>query len=96
MNVPNIPECLILARASLSSLVQCLQIKPEPSRVKNLSGAPFLGRLLALPVNIRLGWKGLLGTNTLAYCEHVYTADVKSVITIITFVTLDPVEATMK
>jgi hypothetical protein len=25
--------------------------------VKHLSGAPFCGRLLALPTNIRLGWK---------------------------------------
>ncbi len=30
-------ECLSLA--SLSSLVQCLQVKREPSRVKHLSGA---------------------------------------------------------
>jgi hypothetical protein len=26
-----------------------------------------MGRLLALPATIRLGWKGLPGTNTLAY-----------------------------
>jgi hypothetical protein len=26
--------------------------------VKNLSGAPLKGRLLASPTNIRLGWKG--------------------------------------
>ncbi len=25
--------------------------------MKHLSGAPFYGRLLALPTNIRLGWK---------------------------------------
>jgi hypothetical protein len=24
----------------------------------------------ALPANIRLGWKGLPGTNTLVYCEN--------------------------
>jgi hypothetical protein len=29
------------------------------------SGAPLKGR----PTNIRLGWKGLPGTNTLAYYE---------------------------
>jgi hypothetical protein len=29
------------------------------------SGAPF--RLVALPANIELDWKGLPGTNTLAY-----------------------------
>jgi hypothetical protein len=37
--------------------------------VKHISGAPPLGRLLALPTNIRLGWRGLAGTNTLVYYE---------------------------
>ncbi len=32
-----------------------------------LSDAPLLGMLLALPTNIRPGWKNLPGTNTLAY-----------------------------
>jgi hypothetical protein len=36
---------------------------------KDLSGAPLEGRLLASPTNIRLGWKGLSGTNTLVYYE---------------------------
>jgi hypothetical protein len=31
------------------------------------------GRLLALPSNIRLGWKGLPGTNTVAYSEKSVT-----------------------
>jgi hypothetical protein len=31
------------------------------------SGAPLYGRLLALLANIRISWKGLKGTNTLAY-----------------------------
>jgi hypothetical protein len=35
--------------------------------VKYLSGAPLEGRLLALPTNIRLGWKSMPGTNALAY-----------------------------
>jgi len=33
-------------------------------------GAPLLGRLLVFPTNNRLDWKGLPGTNTLAYYEH--------------------------
>jgi len=37
-------------------------IKPEPTRVKLLSGA-----LLALLTNIRSDWKSLLGPNTPAY-----------------------------
>jgi hypothetical protein len=38
--------------------------------VKRLSGAPLLGRPLALPTNIRLGWKGFERTNTVAYYEN--------------------------
>jgi len=45
--------------------------------VKHLSGAPHQGRLLASPTNIRLSWKGLPETNTLAYsvnygCKKFY------------------------
>jgi hypothetical protein len=32
---------------------------------------PVWGRLLALPTNIRLCWKGLPRTNTLANCENL-------------------------
>ena len=35
--------------------------------IYKFSGAPFLGRPLALPTNIRLGWKVLPVANTLAY-----------------------------
>jgi hypothetical protein len=35
------------------------------------SGAPLYGRFMASPTNIRLGWKGLPGTNTLAYYENL-------------------------
>jgi hypothetical protein len=38
-------------------------------RVEHLKGASF-GQALALPANTRLGWKGLSGTNTLAYFEN--------------------------
>jgi hypothetical protein len=37
---------------------------------RNLQGAPLKGRFLALPTNIRLGWKGLPGTNTLAFYQN--------------------------
>jgi hypothetical protein len=46
--------------------------------VKYLSGAPFKGRLLALPINVSLGWKGLQGANTLAYYKNLSTTVVKS------------------
>jgi hypothetical protein len=35
--------------------------------VKNLSGTPLFGRLLALTVNTSQGWKDLPATNTAAY-----------------------------
>jgi hypothetical protein len=38
------------------------------TRVEYLSGAS-LRKALALLANVRLGWKGLLGTNTLAYFD---------------------------
>ncbi len=46
-------------------------VRLEPTLVKHLSGARLKGRLLASPRNIRLGWKGLPRTNTLAYYESV-------------------------
>ena len=50
----------------------------QPFRCSTLGSAP------ALPANIRQGWKGLLGTNTLAYYENLYITAVKS------FIGLDP------
>ncbi len=44
----------------------------ESTQVKHMSGAQLLSRLLDLPANIRLGWKGLQGTRTLANYEHLY------------------------
>ena len=49
-------------------------------RVENMKGVS-LGKALALPANIRLGWKGLPGTNTLAYYQKAYLTAVKSFIT---------------
>ncbi len=46
-----------------------LRIRLEPTLMKNLLGAPFQDKLLALPRNIRIGWRGLSRTNTLAYCK---------------------------
>ncbi len=33
----------------------------------------YCSRFLALPTNIRFGWKGLPGTKTLAFCKHFLT-----------------------
>jgi hypothetical protein len=37
---------------------------------RDLSDAPLYGKLLVVPTNTRLGWKGLPGTNTLAYNDN--------------------------
>jgi hypothetical protein len=56
-----------LLLANLSSRVKCLWVRPVAyPRVEDLKGAS-LG--LAPASNIRLGWKGLSGTNALAYYE---------------------------
>jgi hypothetical protein len=60
---------------SISVARWCLLVRPEPTRVKHLSGALLLSRLLALPTNIR---KALPGTNTLAYCKYSKITTVKS------------------
>ncbi len=48
---------------------------------EHLKGASPQGRLLAFPTDIRLGWKGLPATNTVAYQEHLYVTAVKCFIT---------------
>jgi hypothetical protein len=58
-----------LSLLSLSSLFLCLWVRPEPAQVKHLSDAPLKVKLVALPANIRLSWKGLAGTIALAYYE---------------------------
>ncbi len=47
-----------LSLSGHSSLVKCLWIRPEPARAKHNLCSPLFGRLLALPINIRLSWKG--------------------------------------
>jgi len=56
--------------ASISSLVQSLHIGPEPTQVKHLLVAPLWRRVMASPINIRLGWKGLPGTHPQAYYKQ--------------------------
>ncbi len=50
-------------------------------KVEHLKGAS-LGQALALPTNIRLGWKGFAGTYALAYFEKSLLTTVKSFITL--------------
>jgi len=57
---------------------------PKPTQVKPLAGVLGVsrGRLLALPTNIRLGWKGLQETNSLAYLKNSQFTVVKFFITL--------------
>jgi hypothetical protein len=41
-----------------------LRAKPEPTQLEHLSDDPFLGKLQALPANVRLDWK------VFAKCKH--------------------------
>ncbi len=51
--------------------------------MKRLSDATLQGRLLALPTKSGIGWKGLSGTNTLAYYENFQITDIKCFITLV-------------
>ncbi len=67
-NIRNKFKCL--SPADLSSLVLCLWVMPGAyPRVEHLKVA-----------NSRLGWKGLPGTNTLAYYEKVQLTVIKGFI----------------
>jgi hypothetical protein len=79
MNGPSKHECLSLA--VLSSKVKCLSIRPEPTRVEQISGAFLFGRLVALAENIKLSWKSSLETNTIAYLAHSEVRKKKSFVT---------------
>jgi hypothetical protein len=54
-----------------------MHLRPEPTRVNDLSDAPLYGRLLASLTNIGLGWESMPRTNTLAYYENPYITDKK-------------------
>jgi hypothetical protein len=71
-----------LSLASISSLVESLLVRSGAyPRVEHLSGAS-LGEAPSLSTNIRLGWKGLAGTNARAYYEKVVKRAIKSCITL--------------
>ncbi len=55
-------------------------IAKAPGAFPRVEQVASLGYNLALPTNIRLGWKGFPGTNTLAYYEIPYVTTVKSFI----------------
>jgi hypothetical protein len=44
---------------SLETLSSQVWARPEPTQLEHLSDASFLGKLLVLPANVRLDWKGI-------------------------------------
>ncbi len=63
-------QCYKTFHNKLERLSPCLQVRSRAyPRVEHLKGAS-LGPAMALPTTIRLGWKGLAGTNALAYYEN--------------------------
>ncbi len=71
-------DCLPLP--FLSALVKYFLARLEPTIVELLMGLHSNGRLLPLPANIRLGWKSMANSNTLAYYDRATITDVKSFI----------------
>ncbi len=61
-------ECSQWARVFVWQLFQpSLWVRLRPISEEHLSSTRLLGKLLVLYTNIRLGWKGLTETSTLAY-----------------------------
>ncbi len=80
--------CTIIFFTIVSMKLECLSLTVSgfcPSLIfqrwlEHLLGLVSIGRLLTLPGNIRLGWKWLTVTNTLAYFDTVSITAVKSFI----------------
>ncbi len=62
---PNKLEHLPLV--TLSRHVLELRVRPEPTQLEHVSDASFLGKLLVFSAIVRLYWKLIASTNTLAY-----------------------------
>jgi hypothetical protein len=59
-----------------------LRTRPEPTQLEHLSDASFLGELLVFPVNVRLDWKVIASTKTLAYLASLTVMKEKCFITL--------------
>ncbi len=67
-----------------------MRAKPEPTQLEHISDASFLGKLLVLPANVRLDWKVIASSSTLAYLAWLLLTKEKS------FITLTPGANVMK
>jgi hypothetical protein len=59
-----------------------LRARPKPTQSEDISDASFLGKLRALPANVRLDWKVITRYNTLAYSASSSPTKKKSFITL--------------
>ncbi len=56
--------------------------RPKPTQLEHLSDASFLGKHLVFQVNVRLDWKVIASTNTLAYLASLTVMEENSSITL--------------
>jgi hypothetical protein len=77
---PNKLEGLPLV--TLSRRVLEFEGKARANPIGGISDASFLGKLLVLPANVRLDWKVLPDTNTLAYLTSSSATKKKSFTTL--------------
>ncbi len=68
----------VISQSVCSSQIFVSQARAQLS----LSGAPLQDGFVILTTNIRPGWKGMPGTNALAFYEHSLIMSVKSFITL--------------
>ncbi len=59
-----------------------MRARAESNQLEDLSDASFLGKLLVFPANVRLDWKVIVSTNTLAYLASLKGMKEKSFITL--------------
>ncbi len=64
-----------------------MRARPEPTQLEHLSDASFFGKLLVFPAIVRLDWKVIASTNTVAYLASSTVMKEKC------FITLTPDEA---
>jgi hypothetical protein len=77
---PNKLDCLLLT--SLSSLVYYMWVRPRAQPIVELLSCALVWYAPGFLANIRLGWKGLSGTNTPAYYDHFINYSHKKFITL--------------
>ena len=68
---------VVMLSVIMLNVVMLNVVAPHNLVLLDSSGAPLMGRPLALPAHIRLGWRCLPRTNTLAYYKNPSITAVK-------------------